>query len=422
MSWKIVEEDSATNNVDQKSVAPQSQAPSEIRSLSLLDRFSDKRASGFVNRFINQEPMERIIAGASAGPMAVAAGQANMEDALPSVIGVAGGVLGGMLGHPNVGAGAGYGIGDVGKQLLDKAKGETDNVNVQSSFLKGAGAGLASKGVESILKIGGQSLNLIPEVKRVAYYDQVKKAADLGYKKLVSNYGKAVNRIVAENPSQRVALNETVSKISSALEGVVDDAGQPILPQIARAVKNNPRLKDVINNPEKAIGLTLKEANDLKSAISSTVKPLIKRVQKGGTATPQERGIFEILSSFDKTITKAFPQMREVNEIYRTGKDAYNLARPMLEPGKPIENAIMSSPQGLFGLGGSKFMGSTGGKLALKEITSKTRVGEKLYNSALLSHNLNRAADAIGRWAEIGAGAVIAKETWGKFNEKDGSN
>lgn len=408
MSWKIVGEPAvAENKPQQVSTQKSSGEIRQGRDIPVLDTLTQGRASGLLDKFINQTSMERVVSGSIGGITAMAAADKETEEALPYAMGTIGGVLGGMLGHPNLGVGVGTFVGDAEKQFINKLKGQSDEMNLEESFLKGAGAGLLSKGVEEVFKIGGQTFNLIPERSRVAFYDKIKDATDLGYKALVRNYGRAVNKLVSEFPDQRIALNGTVEKISTALEGVVDDAGQAILPQIKRAVKNNPRLADVVDDPSRAIGLTLKEANDLKSAISSTVKPLLKRVQKGGTATPQERGIFEILNSFDKEITKVFPEMRKVNEIYSAGKHAYDLVRPHLNPGTPIESAIMSKPSGMFGLSGSKFMGSTGGKLALKDTMGMTRVGEKLFKVAELSHNLNRAADAIGRLAEIEAGRRI---------------
>lgn len=414
MTWVRAEENAHEVSKPNEVVAQQTVQP-EIRSTSILDQLSGEKSGEFLNKMINQAPAERVVAGAVAGPMAMVAAQNDMEDAVPSALGVAGGYLGAMLGHPNVGAGFGYGVGDVGKQLIEKAKGETDSVNVGSSFLKGAGAGLLSKGVESILKIGGQSLNLIPEAKRVAFYNQVARAADVGHKKLVSNYGKAVEKITAENPTVRVNAREAVEKVRDVANGVSQD----IIPQIKTALKRNPRLKNVIDNPDEAIGLTLKESMELLQTIKGTSKSIIDRVSGGKSALPSERGLFDVLDTFQSSIVKAFPQMRGINEIYKAGKDAYKLARPLLNPGSTVESSIMSSPQGLFGLGGSKFMQSTGGKLALKDIASQTKAGEKLYNSALLSHNLNRAADAVGRWAEIGAGAMLAKQTWGRLKEGD---
>jgi hypothetical protein len=419
MSWEIVEDSPLPDVAESKPI----QRQPEIRETPLLDQFTSGRANQFLNNFINQSAMERAVAGSVGGVTTMAAGERNAEEALPFVMGTIGGVLGAKVGHPNLGVGIGVGVGDAEKQFIDLLKGEAEKTNLESSFLKGAGAGLLGKATESVFKIGGMTFNLVPERARVAFYDKVRQGADLGYKALVRNYGRAVDKIVRENPNTRIALNETMEQIGKAVEGVVDDAGQPILPQIKRAVSNNPRLKDVVEDPSKAIGLTLKEAQELKSAISSTVKPLIKRVQKGGTATPQERNIFEILNSFDKNITKAFPQMRQVNEIYHTGKDAYNLARPLLERGKAVESSLMSKPEGLFGLGGTKFMGSTGGKLALKDTLGRIGpTGEKLYKAAELSHNLNRAADAVGRIAEIEAGRRILGNTIGKLGSPDEGN
>ena len=106
--------------------------------------------------------------------------------------------------------------------------------------------------------------------------------------------------------------------------------------------------------------------------------------------------------------------MIEVKKVYNEGKKAFDLARPMVEPGSAVEKAIFSQPRGLFGAGGTPFMGSVQGKLAFKEIVSKTKSGEKMFKAAMLAHKINRAADFIGRMGQIGVGYTIYDKLSGK--------
>jgi len=94
----------------------------------------------------------------------------------------------------------------------------------------------------------------------------------------------------------------------------------------------------------------------------------------------------------------------------------------LVEKGTAIESSVMSKPTGLFGMGGSPFMGSTHGRLAFKDIAGRSTPGLKLIQAAQYAHNLNRLADFVGRTGQIVAGGaattIVGKKIFGS-NDRD---
>lgn len=335
------------------------------------------------------------------------------ESVLPAVTSVLGAFLGSRVGHPNLGAGFGATGGELAKQSIGKYfRGDEKEIDPAGAIISGGLTAAGSKVLETGLKVGGVAKNLIPEQSRADFFKNTLRAVNVGHKQLVRNWGKAVNKIVADNPNTRVSLQEPMKAIKANLEGM----DQTILPQVRSALSRNPKLAQMVKDPSKAIGLTLKEAQELKTAVTSTTKSIIERGAKGMT-TPAERSVFKILDQFDDKIVDQFPAMREVKRAYRLGKESYDMVRPLVQPGTSVESSIMSQPRSFYGLGGTKFMGSTQGKLAFKQITGMTKPGAKMAQAAEYAHELNRVADFVGRVGQLAVGGALYKKLTGKDKE-----
>ena len=334
------------------------------------------------------------------------------EEAYTPVGAILGGFLGSKFGRPNIGAGFGASGGELLKQFARKnLRGEGEIDPAQAALVGGATAA-GGKALETVFKGIGISSKLIPEQARAKFFNKSLQAVEVGRKTLSRNWNRSVSALAESNPDLRINLSGTMKEILNKVKGV----DESIIPQIKTALNRNPKLASLVDDPSSAINLTLKESQEIKNAITSTTKPIINRAAKGMT-TPAERGVFDVLDSIDDKIVEQFPQMHNVKMAYRQGKQAYEMARPLLEPGKAVESSIFSKPQGLFGLGGTKFMGSTQGKLAFKKIASITDVGRKAYDAALLAHGLNATADFVGRIGQVTVGASLVKKLG--FNQKE---
>lgn len=359
-----------------------------------------------LSKLMNTSVKDKVTAFLVGGPTAVAGGAKDSEETLPLINGILGGIAGSYLGHPNLGVGAGTSLGEFQRQTVKKVSGEASSIDINDILIKGGAAAASAKILDIGLKTAGLSTKLIPERARVEFFNKTLKAIDLGKKKLSSNFSKSINALAEKYPNQRIDLSGTMKQVKDMLDGIGEDN---LVPQLRTAVRNSPKLSEVIDDPTKAIGLTLKESLELKNAITSTTNSIIKKSVKGKT-TPNERLVFEVLDNLDNAITKNFPEMRDIRKAYATGKQAYDMARPLLEPGKPVESSIFSKPEGLFGMGSSQFMGSTGGKLAFKDIASMTKPGGKIFEAAQLAHNLNRVADTVGRLGQIAVGGALLRK------------
>lgn len=370
---------------------------------------SETKLTG-IEQLLRVSAKDRVSALLSGGITSMAGGAKDSEDVLPAVNGALGGILGSYVGRPNMGVGFGTAIGEFEKQGIEKLSGERKDINVSDIIIKGGAAAATSKLFEWGLKSAGVAKNIVPEETRAKFFEKALQAVEVGKDKLGSNFGKAVSALAQKYPNSRVDLRDPLIKIKEVLG---EFGEENLVPQLRTAVRNSPKLKAVVEEPSKAFNLTLQEAIDLKNAITSTTNAITKRAMVGKT-TPNERVVFEILDSIDNQITKPFQEMRDIRKVYAAGKQAYDLARPLVERGKAVENTIFSKPQGLFGISGSQFGGSTQGKLALKEIMSMTKPGGKMFEAAELAHNLNRVADTVGRLGEIAVGGAAVKKLLGQ--------
>lgn len=338
------------------------------------------------------------------------------ENAAPFVMGAAGAYAGSKLGKPNIGAGIGASAGEMIRQSAQKLRGSGDDIDVGDAVLIGGATAIGGKVLDTALRSVGLTAKLIPEKSRAKFFDKALQAVNIGDKALSRNWNKMVSNIVEKFPNETVNLSGPMTELAHQVKNFGDDS---LIPQLKTAVKNSPKLLDVVDSPGKAVSLTLKEAQELKNAITSTTNAIIKKAVKGKT-TPNERVVFKILDDIDWQMTKKFPDMIEVRRVYQQGKKAFDLARPLVEPGPAVEKAIFSQPRGLFGAGGTPFMGSTQGKLAFKEILSKTKPGEKMFKAAKLAHDINKAADFVGRMVQIGVGYTLIGKLSGGGNRGGG--
>lgn len=391
MSWKIV------GDVDVE--APKA----ELSSSSSLDGF------------ISEGNKNRLSAFLGGGLTPMVGGAKNTEDLLPVINATLGGIAGSFLGRPNLGVGIGTAVGEAEKQTIDSLMDKSKRVSVEDILIKGGAAAAGSKVIGGLIKSVGVAKNIVPERARSEFFNKALQAVNVGKKKLSSNFAKSISDLAEKYPNNRVDLREPLKQIKKMLGEVGEDN---LVPQLATAVRRSPRLTDVVNNPENALNLTLKEALDLKNAITSTTNSITKKAIQG-KSTPNERVVFEILDTIDSKITTPFPEMVNIRQVYSAGRKAFDLARPLLEPGKAVENSIFSKPEGLFGLGGSRFMGSTQGKLAFEDIAKMTKPGGKMFEAAQLAHNLNRGADAISRLSQISIGGALLKKFGLSGNSKD---
>lgn len=365
----------------------------------------------------NSSLKERTIGMAVGGPALSFSGASKAEEALPLAGSVVGGFLGSRVGRPNVGVGVGTTVGKLAEDSIQKLFRGGDDIDVRDAVILGGLASGGSKVFEVGLKSLGVAGKIIPEKSRAKLFDKALQAVNIGRKALSRNYGRAVDALSKQNPNIRVDLTPVVEKMSAQFNQIDDT----LVPQLKTAVRNNKLLKDLIKESnESKIGfnvknftdMTLEQALEVKNAIKSATNSITRKAMKGKN-TPNERIVFEILDDIDSSILSKFPKMSEIKKAYAEGRKAFDLARPLVEEGTAVESSIFSQPRGLFGMGGTKFMKSTQGKLATEKIMGMTEPGEKLFQALKLAHGLNRVADYVGRMGQVVFSGSVASKLLG---------
>lgn len=327
------------------------------------------------------------------------------ENVMPGLLGTVGGIAGGRIGHPNLGAGVGTAVGDLIKQSAKKLRGSGDDISVQDAIILGGAVSAGGKAIETVAKTVGLSMNIIPERARAKFFNKALQAVNVGKKTLTREWGRAVNALVEAHPNQRINLSSQMKAISENIAGL----DESIIPQLKTALRKNPKLAKAVSDPNEAVNLTLTEAQNLKNAIKESLNTVIKKSVKGQT-TPNERMVFDLLDDIDWQTTKQFPEMITIRQAYSEGRKAFDMARPLVEPGKAVEASIFSKPGGLFATESSSLFGSTQGKLAAQDIMSKTPAGAKMFEAAKLAHRINAIADFVGRVGKITAVSLTGKK------------
>lgn len=347
------------------------------------------------------------------------------ENILPVVGGILGGMGGSRIGQTSVGVGLGTGAGNLAQQAIKKLARGGNDIDIGDAVIVGGLAGLGTKAIDMAFKSAGVAFQIVPEKARAKFFEKSLQAVNIGRKALSRNWQRAVTKLVEDNPNTLVNLEGVVGQLKNQFEEIGDDT---LIPQLKSVVKKNPKLMRLIesektasdileNKPNLASRLTLTDAQELKNAITSVTQTTIKKAVKGKTP-PNERIALEVIDKIDDAITSSFQQMAQVRRIYKTGKDAFNLARPLVEPGVNVEKSIFSKPQGVLGTGGTPFMQSTQGKLAFQQITGMTEAGHRLFAAAELAHKLNRAADSIWRIGQYATYGAIARKVFRGGNRR----
>jgi len=365
--------------------------------------------------FLNTPAKERVISGMTGGIIPAVGGAKDAEKTAPAIGGILGGVVGARLGKPNVGAAAGAFGGKLYEDSVKKLFRDGDDFDVRDAIMVGGLYGLGGKAFDSALKGLGVSAKIIPEASREKFFQKALQAVNVGRQALSRNFGRSINELAKKYPERTVDLSGVASRLKNQFD-VIDET---IVPQLKTAVKNNPKLLAAIDDPALVVNLPLKDALEFKNAVTSATNSITNKAIKGKN-TPNERVVFDIIDDIDDAITSKFKEMYEVRRIYAQGKRDFDLARPLVEPGKSVEANIFNKPTGAFGVGGSPFMGSVMGKRATQRVMGMTPAGEKMFKAAELAHKLNRAADSIYRMGLYAAGASGASMLLGKKKMSNG--
>jgi hypothetical protein len=123
----------------------------------------------------------------------------------------------------------------------------------------------------------------------------------------VSKFGKQLDNLAEQNPTNQVSLSGLVDDIASN----IDDFS----PQAKTAIKKNPKLNALLNNPENASNVSVRDVQDMINHMNTKVPANIK-------ATHLE--ILDTVNDLRAAQLDAFPQMSQVRADYASTIRPFN--------------------------------------------------------------------------------------------------
>jgi hypothetical protein len=229
------------------------------------------------------------------------------------------------------------GLKEVGKSILD----ETKSVYEASKEL-----------IKKGLKLEPQ---VIKNLRNPREFAQAVRSDMFGMRKqLGRSLDSAVTALSEDNSTKTIDLSEHFSWLKDA-QTVKDAEGNLINPglkgevsRIIRQVKDPEQAKflnSLLNNPEEARTLTLRQAEDMKRAISQS--PTVQRALTQGRfahITAGDTEILDLLDNIKATQAEQFPELSQLRQPYARYMSAYNRVK-----GKFREGSLLGKMRGSFG-------------------------------------------------------------------------
>ena len=336
--------------------------------------------------------------------------QAAVETALP----IAGGVAGGPGGLPgvSVGAGAGSALANlIGQARRDPGAPPTKRGALAALGLAGrqgaataagtAAFGVGAKVVGSITGLAGLT-RVTSVAKRNAFVEGIRQkimdAKTLAGEKI----GAAIDDIGIRFPTLRADLSEPL--LAAQQKALTNPAFNSLIRSSVRNKQESQLIQSILNQPESATQLTLKEVQMIKGVFQNALK------QKFKQATPEftdaHLDALEIWHQIRLSQLKTFPEFKEISAVYAKAIEAFRKLKPSLSggPGALEKQLLTGFRSGATGLPPASIIEAT--KLLLTPQT--LRLLKQFRRSGAL---VKFGIDVPRRTAEIGAIAGLLRFT-----------
>ena len=279
--------------------------------------------------------------------------------------------------------GSGAVSGAVGAGLTNVGDPQSIPGNVQAGGIVG---GLAAP----VAQLAGDIYRVTNVPLRAKFVNSVRQAF-LNSKKLAGeNFGLKLDVLAEKNPTQMVDLSDMIADVQQ--RSMNNPAFKSL---VMRSVKNDQEsalMQSIINQPETAMNLTIKDAQALKQVFGRALK------QKFGQVSPDltdaHLDAMDIYHGIRAAQLRAFPQFQDIAAEYHKALTHFRTVKPLLTA-SALEPNLLSS----FG-NKAEIMQSVRSLLpkeTLKEI-------ERYVRAVVVMRGAGKAAVA---GAKIGAGSVL---------------
>lgn len=239
-------------------------------------------------------------------------------------------------------------IGSKGGLLMaEKLRQETTPTNIARTATDVAldpmtvmGAGIGLKPMQGLK-------NIAKPIKNIAKMDEFAsevRGSMFGRKKeLGQALDKSISELSASRPNDTINLKDAMYQIKGAIQDVENNSGLASeINQTLRKIKDpkiSSKIRGFIDNPETASELSLRDAEDIKRAISQSPTLSTKGAQgKFANWTNGDREMLDLVDEIKSAQADVFPELSEIRQPYSEFMSHYRNVKNMFKPGRLIKN------------------------------------------------------------------------------------
>lgn len=237
-------------------------------------------------------------------------------------------------------------------------------------------ARLVGKGIGTVAK---NVKNVVQESK---FVDNFSNAIIGGLKKSKIEFGAKLDELAKSNPDKVIDLSETVASLQHEAS---------FSPKIQSLLRRIPILNNMVENPNLAQKLTVKEVQELKNLVNSSISP--GKLKGRVSYTVEDLPLLELENKLADEQLKAFPEMEQVRQKYASKLKAYDAVKrtfglntPEQIPNKMLTKLNVKQKEALTELAGKKL---------LKDLTGFRRT-KQLPKTALITAGATGSIGGIG--------------------------
>jgi len=206
--------------------------------------------------------------------------------------------------------------------------------------IEGLGIPLAKQAIKGI---AGGANNIKNLINPIAFAGKVRQSMFAVRAKLGQELDQSITKLSEANPDKKIDLSEHFQRMKDSFD-LKDTEGNVLNPglkgevnRIINQVKNPEDakfLKKLINQPEEAGNLTLKESENLKRMISQS--PVVKRVLSQGrfaNVSNGEREVLDLLDNVKASQAEQFDELSTIRQPYAKYMSAYNKIKNSFKEG-----------------------------------------------------------------------------------------
>lgn len=188
----------------------------------------------------------------------------------------------------------------------------------------------------------GISKNIKNVAKPASFAKEVRQSVFDKKQALGKALDKDITILSESNPTELIDLRDPMYQLKASMIDVENNPGLALeVNQTLRKIKDPKlasRMKTLIDNPETAASLSLREAEDIKRAISQS--PTLSKKSSQGKFANWTSGDIEMLDLVDEikaAQAEKFPQLSELRTPYAEFMNDYRLIKNQLRPGRLID-------------------------------------------------------------------------------------